>query len=392
MQKNKTSLEMAKEVHKEMIDFRRDFHMHPEIGFDVHRTAGIVAQELEKYGLKVKRNIGKTGVIADLDIPGAKKRIALRADMDALPLQELNEVSYKSIVPMRAHMCGHDAHTAMLLGAAKQLAGIKHELKTNVRFVFQPCEEALPGGAPAMIKDGALDGVDEIYALHVWPTLPVGRYGICLGDAMAQPDGFDITIIGRGGHAAAPHSAIDPIVIAAEIIQALQTVVSRNVPPEDCAVLTFTQVHAGASYNIIPEACILAGTVRTYKKNIQQLIRKRVEEIVTGIAKAHGATVQLKYTEGFPAVYNREAEAKKIRTIASTLVEEHNVDFPAAKVMFGEDFSYFLQDAKGCYIHLGIRNEAKGITQMLHDPRFDIDEDCLIYGAAMHLEIIRNET
>lgn len=387
-----TSISLAKEIHKDLISLRRDFHMNPEIGFDVHRTAEIVAKELEKYGIAVKRNVGKTGVVGDLVVPNAKKRIALRADMDALPIQELNTVPYKSLIPMQAHLCGHDAHTAMLLGAARILSSIRNEIDANVRFIFQPSEEVWPGGAPGMIQDGVLDGVDEIYGQHVWPTLSVGKYGVCPGPAMAQPDGFDIVITGKGGHAAAPHAAIDPIVVASHVIQSLQSIVSRNVNPNDSAVLTITQIHAGSSYNVIPESCHFAGTVRTYDKNVQKMIRRRIEEIVDAITRSHGAVGEIKYYEGYPVTYNHADASQKIKSIASSLVGESKVDFPAQQVMFGEDFAYYTQKVKGCFIHLGCRNEAKGITQMLHDPRFDIDEECLVYGTALHVDIVKSLT
>lgn len=384
------ALKLAKEIHHEMICLRRDFHMYPEIGFEVHRTADIVSKELEKYGLVVKTNVGKTGVVADLTIPGAKKTIALRADMDALPIQELNDIPYKSRISMQAHLCGHDAHTAMLLGAAKILTSVQETLNTNVRFIFQPCEELWPSGAFAMIKDHVLNGVDEIYALHVWPTLPVGNYGICLGPAMAQADGFEILITGKGGHAATPHTGIDPIIVATQVIQSLQTIISRNINSSDSAVLTITQVHAGSNFNVVPDTCTITGTVRTYDLNVQQLICRRMQEIVEGIASSHGAKGVLNYLEGSPPVYNHAAESRKAKESATALVGENCVDFPAQKVMFGEDFAYYTNEVKGCFIHLGCRNESKGLTHLLHDPLFDIDEDCLIYGAAMHVDLVLN--
>lgn len=381
-------IKLAREIHQEMIAHRRDFHMHPEIGFEVQRTAAIVAEQLTTYGLEVKINVGKTGVVADLIVPSAQKRVGLRADMDALPIQELNNVPYKSRIPMRGHMCGHDAHTAILLGTAKILASLRHTLAVNVRFIFQPSEEIWPGGANAMIEDGVLEGVDEIYALHVWPTLPVGCYGICLGPAMAQPDGFDITITGQGGHAAAPHAVIDPIVIASQVIQSLQTIVSRSVNPNDSAVLTITQVHAGSSYNVVPDTCSLKGTVRTYDRHVQQLIRRRLTEIVEGIACAAGAKGAVDYIEGYPVVYNHHAEARKVQAAALLLVEEKNIDCPAQKVMFGEDFAYYTQQVKGCFIHLGCGNPSKGLIHLLHEPLFDIDEECLVYGAALFVQLV----
>lgn len=379
---NLDTMKLARNFHQEMIYLRRDFHAYPEVGFEVQRTASIVAQELSKYGLSVNTHVGKTGVVADLNIPGAKKRIALRADMDALPIQEMNEVPYKSRIPMQAHLCGHDAHTAMLLGAAKILTSLP-KLDSNVRFIFQPCEEMWPSGADAMIQDHVLEGVDEIYALHVWPTLAVGKYGICVGPAMAQADGFEILVKGKGGHSASPHDIIDPIVIAAQVIQSLNTIVSRNVNPNDQAVLSLTQIHAGSSYNAIPDSCTIIGTVRTYDPVVQKLIKNRMVEIVQGLTTAYSTPIELNYLEGSPPVYNHECQSKKAREAALTLVREENIDFPAQKVMFGEDFAYYTNVIKGCFIHLGCRNESKGFTHLLHEPLFDIDEECLVYGAAL---------
>jgi amidohydrolase len=378
-------LSLAREIHEEMIGLRRDFHMHPEIGFDVHRTAGIVAEKLNQYGLTVRTGVGKTGVIGDLIVPNSARTIALRADMDALPMEELNDVPYKSRTPMRAHMCGHDAHTSMLIGAAKILSAMKPKLHASVRFIFQPSEEALPGGAKPMVQEGALEGVDEIYALHVMPTIQTGCYGICMGYAMAQPDSFEITITGCGGHAALPHKAVDPVVIAAQIILSLQTIVARQINPLDAAVLTVTQVHAGNTFNVIPETCTLSGTVRTYEKETQAFIKQKIDDIVQGVAGMHGAKGVLNYVEGYPSTYNHKEQAIKAKDVGISLAGEKSVDFPAQKMMYGEDFGYFTQQIKGCYILLGCRNEAKGITEMVHNPRFDIDEECLVYGAAMHI-------
>jgi amidohydrolase len=381
------AIKLAKEIHPQTIGWRRDFHMHPEIEFDVHRTAGIVAKELAEYGLSVKTHVGQTGVVADLIVPGAKKTIALRADMDALPIQELSHVSYKSRTPMRAHLCGHDAHTAMLLGAAKLLTSLQETLENNIRFIFQPCEESWPSGAQAMIADHVLDGVDEIYALHVWPTLPVGQYGICLGPAMAQADAFDITIHGKGGHAASPHAAVDPIIIATHVVQSLQDIIPRTINPHDPAVLTITQIHAGSNYSAIPDVCKIHGTVRTYAPFVQQQISQKMHAIVEGVATVHGAKGVLNYLEGSPPVYNHQQAAATAQKAAMALVGKSCVDFPAQKVMFGEDFAFYTNEINGCFIHLGCRNEAKGFTQLLHDPYFDIDEECLIYGTALLVEL-----
>jgi amidohydrolase len=383
-------LALAKNIHQEMIDLRRDLHQHPEIGFELHRTAQLISQKLKEYGLPVKTGINKTGVVADLIIPNAKKRIALRADMDALPIQELGNPSYKSLIPNQAHLCGHDAHMSMLLGAAKMLTSLKNQLQVNVRFIFQPSEECWPGGAPGMIEEGVLDDVDEIYALHVWPTLETGHYGICVGPAMAQADGFDILINGQGGHAAAPHAAIDPLLIGTQIVQSLQTIISQNRNPIEQAVLTVTQFHAGTCYNAIPDSCIINGTVRTYSIQTKEMIKKRIQEIANSIAHSFGARAQVNYHEGYPVTYNDETTAHKVHKNAAFLVGDDAVNFPAQKVLFGEDFAYYLQKVKGCFIHLGCKNKLHNSSKMLHDPNFDIDEECLIYGAGLFTQLTLN--
>lgn len=322
---------MEESLFNEIVAIRRDIHQHPETAFDVERTAGIAAEEMKKAGIEVKTGIGRTGVVGDLTVPGATKRIALRADMDALPMQEEGTPSYKSTVAGKAHMCGHDSHTAMLLGAAKFLSSQKERLTHNVRFIFQPSEELHPGGAPGMIKDGCLEGVDEIYALHVWPWLETGAVGICDGPAMAQADAFDITIHGKGGHAAAPHDCIDPIVAGSYLVTQLQTLVSRHVSPLDSAVVTVTQFHAGTAYNVIPSQALLKGTVRTYRPDTQKLIRSKIEELVSPIGT-------LDYTEGYPVVINEKLCSDK----AARCAESYDLRYPAEKVLFGEDFAYYL--------------------------------------------------
>jgi amidohydrolase len=379
---------LAKKLHQKTIAQRRDLHMHPEIGFDVERTAGIVAKKLRELGLKVKTKIGMSGVVADLIVPNANRTIALRADMDALPIQELNDVPYKSIIPMRAHLCGHDAHTSMLLAAAEILTLNKNQLKVNVRFIFQPNEEAWPGGAPAMIADGALDSVDEIYALHVWPTIDVGSYGICVGHAMAMPDAFDISVTGKSGHAATPHTSVNPINVGSQIIQALQALVPQHINAHDEAVLTVTQVHAGNCYNVIPDQCAITGTVRTYDVKVREKIREKMAQIVNGIARTYDAKAEVKYLEGYPATFNHEECCIKAKKATEELVKASNVIYPGQRAMFGEDFAYYTQKIPGCYIQLGCRNEKKVTPRMLHDSRFDIDEDCMIYGVAILVKIV----
>jgi len=371
----------------EIVAVRRDIHMHPELEFDVHRTAGIVAEALEGLGVKVRTGVGKTGVVGDIEISGATKRIALRADMDALPMQELGNPSYKSKVDGKAHMCGHDAHTAMLIGAARVISQFKDELKANVRFIFQPSEEKFPGGAPAMMEDGVLDGVDEIYGLHVWPLLEAGQFAICPGPALGQPDVFEVEIKGKGGHAAFPHLAIDPILIGSQFVTALQSIVARNVDPLESAVISVTQFHGGTTDNVIPPSVKLTGTVRTLKKDIQVSVREKIENVLSGMTSAHGASYNFSYQEGYPVTYNHESCATNAFSIMKMLVDEGNISYPYPPLLGGEDFGYYSQKIPACFIFLGAGNKEKGIVNMCHDPRFDVDEKCMIYGMAMHVSL-----
>ena len=377
----------------DIVAIRRDIHQYPELGFDVQRTAGIAADALHALGIPVKMGIGKTGVVGDLEVPGASKRIALRADMDALPIQELTDVPYKSKIDGKAHLCGHDAHTAMLIGTARILSHLRSSLKTHVRFIFQPSEEALPGGAPAMIADGALDDVDEIYGIHVFPLYAVGEYATCVGPMLAQSDTFQITLTGRGGHAAFPHLTVDPIVIGAQFVTALQSIVARNVNPLDAAVISVTQLHggdaalqnglAGAALNVIPPKVLIGGTVRTLQKAVQIRLREQLERLIASFANANDATYTFNYQEGYPVTDNHEPCAKTAVSLARGLVGEDNIIFPMSPVLGGEDFGYYSQKIPACFVMVGAGNAEKGIVNMCHHPQFDIDETCMIYGMAL---------
>lgn len=377
----------------DIVTIRRDIHQYPEIGFNVHRTAGIAADALRALNIPVRTGIGRTGVVGDLEVPGATKRIALRADMDALPIQELTDVPYKSKVDGKAHLCGHDAHTAMLIGAARILSHLRSDLKTHVRFVFQPSEEASPGGAPAMIKDGVLDDVDEIYGIHVFPLYAVGKYATCIGPMLAQSDTFQITLTGRGGHAAFPHLTVDPIVIGAQFVTAVQSIVSRNVNPLDSAVVSVTQLHGGnadlqngltgAALNVIPSTVLIGGTVRTLQASVPKKIRGQLEHLLAGLADAHNATYTFTYHDGYPVTYNHEPCVTAALSTAKALVGEDNLVFPMSPVLGGEDFGYYSQKIPACFVMVGAGNEEKGIVNMCHHPQFDIDENCMIYGMAL---------
>ena len=377
----------------DIVTIRRDIHQYPELGFDVHRTAGIAAEALQELGISVKTGIGRTGVIGDLEVPGASKRIALRADMDALPIQELTDVPYKSKIDGKAHLCGHDAHTAMLIGTARILSELQSNLKTHIRFVFQPSEEALPGGAPAMIADGALEDVDEIYGIHVFPLYTVGEYATCPGPMLAQSDTFQITLTGTGGHAAFPHLTVDPIVIGAQFVTAAQSIIARNVNPLDSAVVSITQLHggdanlqnglAGAAFNVIPPRVLIGGTVRTLQKTVQTRVREQLESLLAGFANAHNATYTFDYQEGYPVTYNHEPCVTTAVDTARGLVGEDNLIFPVPPILGGEDFGYYSQKIPACFVMVGAGNEEKGIVNMCHHPQFDIDETCMVYGMAL---------
>ena len=389
--------EQCRHHFSDIVAIRRDIHQYPELGFDVHRTAGIAADALHALGIPVKTGVGRTGVVGDLEVPGASKRIALRADMDALPIQEMTDVPYKSKIDGKAHLCGHDAHTAMLIGTARILSELRSNLKTHIRFIFQPSEEALPGGAPAMIADGALEDVDEIYGIHVFPLYAVGEYATCTGPMLAQSDTFQITLTGRGGHAAFPHLTVDPIVIGAQFVTALQSIISRNVNPLDSAVVSVTQLHggdanlqeglAGAALNVIPPNVLIGGTVRTLQEPVQQRVRKQIERLIAGFANANDATYTFDYQDGYPVTYNHEPCVKTVLSAAGELVKEDNLIFPVSPILGGEDFGYYSQEIPACFVMVGAGNAEKGIVNMYHHPQFDIDETCMIYGIALFVSL-----
>jgi len=377
-------LKRSKAYFHDIVAIRRDIHMHPEIGFEVQRTAGIAAAELEKLGIAVKTGVGKTGVVGDITVPGASKCIALRADMDALPMQEAGSPPYKSLQDGKAHMCGHDAHTAMLIGAARIITDFKDELRANVRFIFQPNEENLPGGAPSMIADGALDGVDEIFGLHVWPLVETGKF------RLGQPDVFEIEITGVGGHAAVPHKTVDPIVIASQFVSAIQSIVSRNVNPLDAAVVSITEFHAGTTHNVIPQTARLTGTVRTFKKDVQRMIRNKLKNVLAALTAANEAEYTFNYIEGYPVTFNHDVSIDKALKATQSIAGSEEVVYPAEPVLWGEDFAYYTEKIPGCFIFLGIRNEGKNTVYMCHDSRFDVDEDAMINGMALHAALALN--
>ncbi len=372
----------------EVINLRREFHRRPELGFDLPETSAKVASYLRSLGLEVKEGVGKSGVVGLLRGNCEGKTILLRADMDALPIEEKNEVSYKSEISGKMHACGHDGHTAMLLVAAKVLSAHRDDFCGNVKFVFQPSEEQLPGGAIEMIKDGVMENphVDAAFGIHLWTPLKAGQIGIREGAMMAAPDVFEITLTGKGGHGAYPHSAVDPVVAASYLVSALQTIVSRETDPLDTMVITVGKLSAGDTFNVIPETAVLYGTVRTLKEETHKTAKEKVERITSGISSAFRVKYSLKYDYGYPILKNDPEMVSLVKEAGEEIVGKDNI-IEVAPSMGGEDMAYFLQRAKGAFCFLGASNEEKGITAPHHSPYFDIDEDVLPIGVELHARV-----
>jgi amidohydrolase len=360
------------------IALRRELHMHPELGFHEFNTSRIVAERLRALGLEVQTGIAGTGVIGLLRGARPGRCVLLRADMDALPIEEQNDVPYRSRVAGVMHACGHDGHTAGLLTVARLLAERRDQLAGIVKFCFQPCEENPPGGAKPMIEAGVLEEphVDACFGLHIWQSLPVGTIGVVPGPAMANSDRFRIVVRGRGGHAAQPHLTVDSVVVASQIVVALQTVVARNVSPLKPAVVTVGSLHAGTTYNVIADTAELKGTLRSFDPETRRLLPARVEAVARAVAESLGATIDWEFLEGYPACVNDPAMATLVREVAGGLIGPENVLQPEP-TMGGEDFAYFLQQRPGCFWFVGSRNEERGLTFGHHHPRFDIDEAAL---------------
>jgi len=372
----------------ELIALRRDFHMHPELGFQEIRTSRIVGDYLENLGMDVTRGVGKTGVTGLLKGKEKGKTVMLRADMDALPVQELNDVPYRSQNDGVMHACGHDGHTAMLLAGAKILSRHKGELKGSIKFIFQPCEETMPGRAKAMIDDGVMENpyVDAAFGLHMASEIPIGMIGITEGAVMAAGDKFVIDIIGKGGHGAMPFLAIDPVVISSYVIQALQTIVSREVDSCDAIVLTIGMIEGGTAFNVIPGTVKLTGTVRTLNESLHREVPGKMERIIKGVCEAFRGQYKLDYQAGVPVLVNDAEKTKFVRLIAEQVVGKERVQaFPAG--MGYDDMSYFMQTVPGSYYYIGSANKNKGTDYPHHNPRFDIDEDSLLIGTEMHVKL-----
>jgi amidohydrolase len=372
-----TTLEsVADALRDQVVAWRRHLHRHPELSFHEHETARFVAETLEGFGgLELSRPT-PTSVVARLRTGRPGPTLAFRADMDALPIHEENSHEFVSTVPGVMHACGHDGHTAVLLGVARILTQRSAELSGELRFIFQHAEELLPGGAQAMVDAGVMDGVDLIVGQHVWSTLEHGQIGVKDGPMMAAPDTFYVTVRGKGGHAAKPNETVDPIPVAAQIVMAFQTIVSRTVDPIEPAVLSVTQFHAGTTHNVIPEEAKLVGTVRTFDRELRARIPKDMERIVKGVTEAHGAEYEFAWQEGYRPVINDPNVTARVAAVARRLFGESRV-VTLPPNMGGEDFSAFLEKAPGTFFYTGGGNAARGIVHPHHHPKFDIDETSL---------------
>jgi amidohydrolase len=373
----------AMDLQDEMISWRRDFHQHPELGFQEKRTSGIIAQRMTEWGYKVQEGIAETGVIAQLVGKAQGPTVLLRFDMDALPIQEQNKTSYVSIHPGVMHACGHDGHMAIGLAVGRMLSFHRNQISGSVKFVFQPAEETL-GGALRMVREGVLENPkpDICLAAHLWNEKPLGWMGISTGPLMAGADILQITVRGKGGHGAIPNQTHDPVLASAYLITALQSIVARNVDPRKSGVLSITQVLAGDAYNVIPAEAVLRGTIRTFESDVRQLILGRIEKLSGDIATAFNCEAEVKIDKVAPPVVNDEGVSTIARSIAQELFPEAMIANDVMS-MVSEDMAYMMEQIPGCYILIGSSDPERGLDAPHHNPLFDFNEEVLPLGAAI---------
>ncbi|MBD2210750.1 amidohydrolase [Nostoc linckia FACHB-104] len=375
----------------QLVEWRRWLHQKPELGFQEKLTSEFIAQKLQEWGIEHQTGIAQTGIVAI--IKGNKlssgKVLAIRADMDALPIQELNQVPYCSQHDGVMHACGHDGHTAIALGTAYYLQQHRDDFAGTVKIIFQPAEEG-PGGAKPMVEAGVLKNpdVDAIIGLHLWNNLPLGTVGVRAGALMAAVELFQCTILGKGGHGAIPHQTVDSIVVAAQIVNALQTIVARNVNPIDSAVVTVGALHAGTTHNVIADTANMKGTVRYFNPAFQGYFHQRIEQIIAGVCQSHGASYDLEYISLYPPVINDAGIAELVRSVAAEVIETPVGIVPECQTMGGEDMSFFLQEVPGCYFFLGSANPDKDLAYPHHHPRFDFDETALPMGVEIFIRCV----
>ncbi|WP_062238404.1 M20 family metallopeptidase [Fictibacillus sp. FJAT-27399] len=390
-----TAVKESQRVKDQVVKWRRHLHMYPELSFSEEQTSQFIYQMLQSFGNLELSRPTKNSVMATLTGNEPGRVLAIRADIDALPIMEENDFDFVSRRPGVMHACGHDGHTAMLLGAAKILSQKKDELQGEIRFIFQHAEELYPGGAEEMVQAGVMDGVDAVIGTHLWSPLEVGKIGIVYGPMMAAPDTFFLTVHGKGGHAALPHQTIDSIAIASQVVTNLQHIVSRNTDPLEQLVLSVTKFTGGTTHNVIPGSVEICGTVRSFNPAVREQAPKLMEQVIKGITDAHGAAYEFRYENGYRAVINQDEVTRFLHETAEELYGAEQVELMKPN-MVAEDFSAFLQKADGCFFFTGAGNKAKGITYPHHHARFTIDEDALEQGVAMFVRaaekmLYRNE-
>ncbi len=373
----------------ELVEWRRRLHQRPELGFQEQRTAEFITKKLQEWEIDHQIGIAKTGIVATIASNRPGPVLAIRADMDALPIQEENDVPYRSLHDGIMHACGHDGHTAIALGTAYYLAQHRDDFAGTVKMIFQPAEEG-PGGAKPMVEEGVLKNpdVEAIIGLHLWNNLPLGTVGVRSGALMAAVECFHCTILGRGGHGAMPHQTVDSIVVSAQIVNALQTIVARNVDPIDSAVVTVGELHAGTAHNVIADTARISGTVRYFNPKMEGYFGKRIEQVIAGICQSQGASYELEYCRLYPPVINDANMAELVRSVALEVVETPAGIVPECQTMGGEDMSFFLEAVPGCYFFLGSANPAKDLAYPHHHPRFDFDETALGMGVEIFVRCV----
>jgi amidohydrolase len=382
-------IDQVARMHDEMTGWRHYLHAHPEIGFEELGTSAFVAEKLREFGCEVHQGLAKTGVVGTLRAGGGRRSIGLRADMDALPMEEENSFAHRSVFSGRMHACGHDGHTTMLLGAARYLSETRN-FDGIVHFIFQPAEEGL-GGARAMIEDGLFERFpcEAIFAMHNRPSLPSGRFAVKSGAVLAAGAFFDIRVAGKGTHGARPEAGIDPLIVASHIAIALQTIVSRNMAPVETAVVSVTRIHAGDAYNIVPQTAVLAGTARAFSRDAMALIEAAMRRIVKGVAAAFGATAEVDFRLQFAPTINDERQTETGARICAEIVGAQNVDRNPKPLMASEDFSFMLEQVPGCYVLIGNGSDEGGCE--VHNPSYDFNDAALPFGTSFFSRLIEDQ-
>jgi amidohydrolase len=381
-----SSIDQIRRYHPELTEIRRDIHAHPELGLEEHRTADLVAQKLQEWGIEVHRGVGGTGVVGVLRSGNGEATLGLRTDMDALPIEEANDFAYRSRNAGKMHACGHDGHTTMLLGAARYLAETRN-FNGTVNFIFQPGEEGV-GGALAMLQDNLFQRFpcNAVYGMHNRPGMPVGKYGISPGTAMAGGGFFDITITGKGAHGARPEQSVDPVLVACHIGAALQSIVARNVSPRDVAVLSVTRILSGDAYNVIPQTATLGGTVRTMTRETMSVVEQGMHRITSGVAAAFGATAELDFRLIFAPLINHPEHVQAIADAAAELVGDTNVNRAQAPAVASEDFAFMLEQVPGAYINLG-----NGEGAAVHNHLYNFNDEAIPFGSALFARLVERQ-